>query len=206
MARAPRCLTPKEEFPVNETLLRSWWVPGLRGAIAVACGLLMLLCEGLTQVWLAALFSAHAALGGTVWALGALRNRRADARWRTPMLLGVLSIGVGLLSLTLPAPTALVLVLLIGSHALVTGLLDFVSALRLRKFIRGERLLALSALASIGFGAALFVAPHSGAFVLEGVVGLYALASGLPLLALALRVRAWSLINTARSSPAAGIA
>jgi uncharacterized membrane protein HdeD (DUF308 family) len=196
----------KEEFPVNETLLRSWWMPALRGAIAVAFGLLMLLCQGLTQGWLAVLFAAYAALGGTVWALGALRNRRADGRWRTPMLLGVLSIGVGVLALTQPAPTAVVLVLLIGSHALVTGLLDFVSALRLRRYIRGERLLALSALASIGFGAALFVAPHSGAYVLEAVVGLYALASGLPLLALALRVRAWSLINTARSSPAAGLA
>jgi uncharacterized membrane protein HdeD (DUF308 family) len=196
----------KEDFSVNETLLRYWWMAALRGAVAVAFGLLMLLCDGLPQVWLAALFSAYAALGGAVCALGALRNRRADTHWSTPMLLGVVSIGVGVLALTHTAPTALALVLLVGSHALVTGLLDLVSALRLRRFIRGERLLALSALASIAFGGALFAAPRSGAYVLEQVLGLYALASGVPLLVLALRVRAWSRINTARSSPAAGLA
>jgi hypothetical protein len=38
--------------------------------------------------------------------------------------------------------------------------------------------------------AALFVAPQRGAYVFEAVVGLYARASGLPLLALAPRVRA----------------
>jgi uncharacterized membrane protein HdeD (DUF308 family) len=179
---------------------------GLRGAVGVAFGLPMLLCEGLSQAWLAPLFSAYAALGGAVCALGALRNRRADIHWGTPMLLGVMSIGVGVLALTRGSPTALALVLLIGSHALVTGLLDLVSALRLRRLIRGERLLALSALASLGFGTALFVAPRSGAYLLDVALGLYALASGVPLLALALRVRAWSLMHTARSSPAAGLA
>jgi uncharacterized membrane protein HdeD (DUF308 family) len=179
---------------------------GLRGAVGVVFGLPMLLCEGLSQVWLAPLFSAYAALGGAVCALGALRNRRADIHWGTPMLLGVMSIGVGVLALTHSAPTALALVLLIGSHALVTGLLDLVSALRLRRLIRGERLLALSALASLGCGAALFVAPRSGAYLLDVALGLYALASGVPLLALALRVRAWSLMHAARSSPAAGLA
>lgn len=191
---------------MNETLLRYWWMPALRGVLAVAFGLLMLLCEGLPRGWLTALFAGYAALGGVVCALAALRNRRADTYWSTPMMLGVVSMGVGVLALTHTAPTALALVLLIGSHALVTGLLDLVSALRVRRFIRGERLLVLSALASIGFGTALFVAPRSGTYVLEPVLGLYALASGVPLLALALRVRAWSLINTARSSPAAGLA
>lgn len=191
---------------MNETLLRYWWMTGLRGAVAVAFGVPMLLCEGLSRVWLAPLFSAYAALGGVVCALGALRNRRIDIHWGTPMLLGAMSIGVGVLALTNSAPTALALVLLVGSHALVTGLLDLVSALRLRRLIRGERLLALSALASIGFGTALFVAPRSGADLLDAVFGLYALASGVPLLALALRVRAWSQLHTARSSPAAGLA
>jgi uncharacterized membrane protein HdeD (DUF308 family) len=198
--------TAKEDFSVNDTLLRSWWMPALRGSIAVVFGLLMLMAPDLTLVWLIALFSAYAALGGTVWALGALRNRRADTRWRMPMLLGLVGIGVGVLVLTHPAPTTLVLVLLIGTHALVTGLLDFAAALRLRKFIQGERLLALSALASIAFGVTVFVAPDTSAFALGSVVGLYALVSGALLLALALRVRAWALINTARSSPASGAA
>jgi uncharacterized membrane protein HdeD (DUF308 family) len=177
---------------VNETLLRSWWMPALRGLVGVAFGLLALLCADLPLVWLMALFGVYALLAGAVWVAGALHNRRADARWRMPFMLGVLGIGAGLLTLIHPAPTALVLVALIGAYALATGLLDMVSALRLRKFIHGERLFALSALASMAFGLAVSIAPNSGALALGPLVGVYALSTGVALLGLALRVRAWT--------------
>jgi uncharacterized membrane protein HdeD (DUF308 family) len=180
---------------VNETLLRSWWMPALRGFVAVAFGLSALLNPDQELVWLIALFAAYALLGGAVWAAGALHNRHADARWRMPMMLGLLGMGAGILTLTRPAPTALVFAGLIGAHALATGLLDLVAALRVRKFIRGERLFALSALASIVFGVAVSVAPHAGALALGPLVGMYTLASGVALIALAVRVRAWSLRN-----------
>ncbi|MGZ5199077.1 MAG: HdeD family acid-resistance protein [Telluria sp.] len=188
---------------MNETLLRSWWMPALRGVVTVAFGLLALLCPDLAVVWLVASFAAYAVLGGAIWTAGALHNRRADARWRMPFMLGLLGIGAGVLALAHPAPTALVLVLLIAAHALATGLLDMVAALRLRKFIRGERLFALSALASIAFGIAVSIAPDAGALVFGPLVGVYALSSGIALLALALRVRAWAMQNL--TGPAAGV-
>jgi uncharacterized membrane protein HdeD (DUF308 family) len=187
----------KEGFQVNETLLRSWWMPALRGVVTVAFGLLALLCPDSAVVWLAALFAAYAVLGGAVWTAGALHNRRADARWRMPFMLGLLGIGAGVLVLAHPVPTALVLVLLIAAHALATGLLDMVAALRLRKFIRGEWLFAYSALASIVFGITVSIAPDTGALVFGPLVGMYALSSGVALLALALRVRAWAEQNLA---------
>jgi uncharacterized membrane protein HdeD (DUF308 family) len=191
---------------VDETLLRSWWMPALRGAIAVAFGLLALLCPWLSHAWQVTCFSAYAVLGGMVWSAGALHNRRADQRWRLPLLLGGIGIGVGVLALTRPAPTSLVLVLLIASHALVCGLLDLAAALRLRKSIRGERLLAGTALTSIAFGSAVFASPNTGALALSWLVGSYALLTGALLLALARRVRAWAQMHVARSSPAAGAA
>jgi uncharacterized membrane protein HdeD (DUF308 family) len=189
---------------VHETLLRLWWMLGLRGSIAVVFGLLALLWPDLSLAWMMALFAVYAVLCGTVWAAGALHNRRADARWRITLLLGLVGIAVGLLALAHPAPTTLVLVLLIGAHALATGLLEVVAALRLRTFIRGERLLALSAAASILFGALVSAWPATGALALDWLVGAYALLSGTLLLALARRVRAWALIHAGRSSPAAG--
>jgi uncharacterized membrane protein HdeD (DUF308 family) len=177
---------------VNETLLRSWWMPALRGVVAVACGLLALLSPDITLYWLMALFGVYALLAGAVWVAGALHNRRADSRWRMPFMLGALGVGAGILTLVHPAPTALVLVALIGAYAIATGLLDMVAALRLRKFIRGERLFALSALGSMVFGLAISIAPDSGALALGPLVGVYALSTGVALLGLALRVRAWS--------------
>jgi uncharacterized membrane protein HdeD (DUF308 family) len=86
-----------------------------------------------------------------------------------------------------------VLILLIGANALVTGVLDIVIAVRLRRRIRGEWLLVLSGVASIVFGVIVFLYPlNAGALALVWLVGIYAIATGLLLLALALRVRAWA--------------
>jgi uncharacterized membrane protein HdeD (DUF308 family) len=181
-------------------------MPAVRGTVAVVFGLLALLCPGMTLFWLIALFGAYALLGGAAWAAGALCNRHIDARWRTPLFIGLLGIGAGLLTLTRPVPTALVLVVLIGAHALATGLLDLAAALRLRKFIRGERLLGLSALSSIAFGISVSVAPYSGADALGPLVGSYTLISGLALLGLSVRVRSFSLLQRSRGDPRLGAA
>jgi uncharacterized membrane protein HdeD (DUF308 family) len=178
---------------MNETLLRHWWMLALRGGIAIAFGLLALLLPGMTLLWLVALFAAYALFGGAVWTFGAIHNRKVDDDWWVLLVAGLAGIGAGLISLVHPALTAMVLILLIGANALVTGVLDIVLAVRLRRRIHGELLLILSGVTSIVFGAIVFLYPlGAGALALVWLVGMYAIATGLLLLALAVRVRAWS--------------
>jgi uncharacterized membrane protein HdeD (DUF308 family) len=106
------------------------------------------------------------------------------------MLLGVVSIGAGVLSIMNPAVTALVLVLVMGANALVTGVLDIVAAIRLRKAIKGEWLLALNGVASVVFGAIVFLFPVAGALAMVWLISLYAFVSGVLLLTAAFRARA----------------
>lgn len=194
----------KEGITMNETLLRSWWMLALRGVIAIAFGVLAALLPGLTLLWLVALFAAYTLLGGAVWTFGAVKNRMADEHWWVLLLLGLVSLGAGTIAVVHPALTALVLILLMGANALVTGVLDVVVAIRLRKSIRGEKLLALSGIASIVFGIIVFMFPlGAGALALVWLISLYAIVTGILLLAVAFRVRAWSRLNTGRSSPAA---
>ena len=178
---------------MNETLLRYWWMLALRGGIAIAFGLLALLLPGITLLSLIALFAAYAMFGGAVWAIGAIQNRKVDDHWWVLLMAGLAGIGAGLIALIHPALTALVLILLIGANALVTGVLDIVIAVRLRRRLHGELLLVLTGVASIVFGAVVFLYPlGAGALALVWLVGIYAIATGLLLLALALRVRAWA--------------
>lgn len=178
---------------MNETLLRYWWMLALRGGIAIAFGLLALLLPGITLLSLVALFAAYAMFGGAVWAIGAIQNRKVDDHWWVLLMAGLAGIGAGLIALIHPALTALVLILLIGANALVTGVLDIVIAVRLRRRLHGELLLVLTGVASIVFGAVVFLYPlGAGALALVWLVGIYAIATGLLLLALALRVRAWA--------------
>ncbi|MES2757902.1 MAG: DUF308 domain-containing protein [Pseudomonadota bacterium] len=178
---------------MNETILRYWWMTALRGAIAVAFGVLALLMPGITLLTLVALFAVYALFGGIVWIVGAIKNRAADDHWWVLLIAGLAGVGAALIALAHPAITALVLVLLIGANALVTGVLDLVIAIRLRRRIHGELLLVLSGIASIVFGVVVFLYPlGAGALALVWLVGLYAIATGVLLLALAMRLRAWA--------------
>lgn len=192
---------------MSDTLLRSWWLLALRGIIAILFGAAAILWPAITLITLAALFSAFALLAGAVWMFGAIRNRHGDQRWWLLLLLGAFSVGAGIIAALYPGLTTIALIVLVGANALVTGVLDIVVALRVRKHIKGELLLVLSGIASVVFGAIVLLFPMgAGALALAWLIGLYAVVTGTMLLALSLNVRSWSRINAPRSSPPAGAA
>jgi len=173
---------------MNNVFLQSWWVLALRGVLGILFGVLALFWPGLTLLTLIALFAAYALLSGVASVVGAFRHRHADDNWWL-LLIGLVGIGAGIIAIVHPALTALVLVLVIAANALVTGVLDIAAAIRLRREIQGEWLLILSGIASIVFGVLVFLFPGAGALALVWMISLYALVTGVLLLALAFRVR-----------------
>jgi uncharacterized membrane protein HdeD (DUF308 family) len=81
------------------------------------------------------------------------------------------------------------LLILIASWAIVTGVLEIVAAMKLRKEITGEWLLVLAGLASVVFGVLLLLMPGPGALVLVWWIGAYALVFGILLVVLAFKLR-----------------
>lgn len=169
---------------------RSWWVLALRGALAILFGVLAFMWPQLTLLVLVGLFAAFALLSGITAIVGALSNRKSNDDWWVVLLLGIVSVGAGIIAAFTPGMAALVLVLLIGANALVTGVLDIISAIRLRKAIEGEWMLALSGLVSIVFGAIVFFMPAAGALAMIWVISLYAVVFGAFMLVAAFRARA----------------
>ncbi|PWF41742.1 HdeD family acid-resistance protein [Massilia glaciei] len=177
---------------MTETLLRSWKMLALRGAIALLFGVLAAMWPGLTLLWLVALFAAFALLGGVVCIAAAVRHRKSDRSWWLWLLLGVASVAAAAGAMAYPTITSLVLILFIGANALVTGVIDIAIAVRLRKHIENEVLLGFGGAVSILFGAIVLLFPAgAGALALVWLISLYAIASGVLLLAAAWRVRAW---------------
>lgn len=189
---------------MSETLLRSWWLLALRGAVAILFGVAAILLPAVTLVTLAALFAAFALLAGAVWIFGALRHRKADRRWWLMLLFGSVSVGAGVIAALHPAVTTIVLIVLMGANALVTGVLDVAIALRLRRHLKGEWLLVLTGIVSILFGLLVMLYPlGAGALALAWMVGFYALLTGSMMIVLAFQVRAWQRASAGRSSPPA---
>jgi uncharacterized membrane protein HdeD (DUF308 family) len=175
---------------MNESVMRSWWVIALRVGIAILFGVLALAWPDMTLLALVALFAAYALLSGIVSIIGAIRNRSADQEWWMLLLLGLVALGAGIVAIVHPGLTALILILLIGANALLSGVLDIATAIRLRKVVQDEWLLMLSGAASVIFGILVFLFPGAGALAMIWIISLYAMVTGILLLGLALRLRA----------------
>ncbi|MCW3005354.1 MAG: putative rane protein [Conexibacter sp.] len=174
---------------IRALLADSAWMLLLRGAIGILFGVLAIAWPGLTLLVLVMLFAVYALLGGVVSIAGAFRIRRVESKWWLPLLLGIVSIVAGIYALVAPALTTLVLVLVMGVNAIITGALDIALAVRLRKVLRSQWLLVVGGVVSILFGVLVLARPDAGAVALVWMVSLYALLTGVLLFALGLRVR-----------------
>jgi len=172
-------------------LSRNWWTLALRGLFAVLFGIMAFAGPGITLGALVLLYGAYAFADGVLAIAAALVGRTVGVPWWALLIEGLAGIGVGIITLLWPGITALVLLYLIAFWAVVTGVFEIVAAIRLRKEIRGEWLLALSGVLSVLFGVALIVSPGAGALAVVWLIGAYAIVFGALMIALALRLRSW---------------
>jgi uncharacterized membrane protein HdeD (DUF308 family) len=161
----------------------------LRGVLAILFGIAAVLWPDLTLISLVAMFAAYALLSGGASIVSAFRIRRSERKWWLPLLFGAVSVAAGVYTLVYPAMTALVLVLLMGVHAIITGALDIAFGIRLRKVPASQGLLVLSGIVSVLFGVLVLAAPGAGALALVWLISLYAVITGVLLLSLGLRLR-----------------
>ena len=184
-----------------DRISRNWWALALRGLAAIAFGVVAILWPGITLLALILLFAAYAIVDGVLAIASGIR-RESDRRspdWFM-ILAGIAGIVAGVVAVVLPGITALVLLIVIAAWAIVTGVAELVAAYQLRDVIRGEWLLALNGVLSIAFGILLVAFPGAGALAVVWLIAVYAIVSGVVLLALAFRLRGRSEMTA--SSPA----
>jgi uncharacterized membrane protein HdeD (DUF308 family) len=138
------------------------------------------------------LFGGYALLDGALSLAGALRAAQAHERWGALLIEGLVGILAAFVTILWPAITALALVFVIASWAIITGIAEIAAAVRLRRHIHGEWLLAVAGVLSVLFGVFIAAMPVAGALVIALWVGAYMLVFGVTLVALGLRLRSWS--------------
>ena len=177
----------------------SWSALALRGVLAIIFGLLVFAWPGITLWVLILFFGAHALVDGVLAIVAAVRGSASGARWWGMLLQGILGIATGIIAFVMPGLTALVLLYLIAAWAIVIGVFEIIAAIRLRKEIEGEWLLALRGMLAIIFGVILFASPGAGALTVVWLIGVFSIVIGVVELILAFRLRGHHRRRTARA-------
>jgi uncharacterized membrane protein HdeD (DUF308 family) len=170
-------------------LARHWWVFAVRGLVAILFGILAIAWPLLTLQTLILLFGAYALVDGVFSVIAGIGAHERNERWWMMLLEGGAGILIGVMAFLWPGATALVLLYFIAAWAIITGVMEIVAAIRLRRMIANEWLMVVAGAASIVFGLILFVFPGAGALSLVWLIGVYSLAFGILLIMLAWRLR-----------------
>jgi uncharacterized membrane protein HdeD (DUF308 family) len=183
---------------IGEVLSEKWWVLLLRGLISVAFAVLIWMQPAITLKALIILFGVFAFVDGVLGVWTAFSSRKDRNNWWLLMLWGLVGIGIGIITFVAPGVTALALLFYIAIWAIVTGVLEIITAVRLRKEIEGEWLLGLAGLVSLVFGILLIAHPGAGILAVLWLLAAYALILGVLMIILAFKVRSWGAKLTAR--------
>jgi uncharacterized membrane protein HdeD (DUF308 family) len=144
---------------------------------------------GLTLATLVILFATYAFIDGVFTLIKAFSNwSEIDNRWLL-LLEALLGIIVGVLTWRAPGITAATLLIYIAVWSLVTGAFRIATAIRLRKEIDGEWMLALSGVISILFGLSLLYNPAAGTLGLLWLIGTFAIAFGILLVLVSFKIK-----------------
>ena len=173
----------------SNSLAHNWWMLALRGLVAIVFGVLAFVLPGMTLLTLVFLFGVYAIVNGVLALVHAFSAPKGYPRFGALIFTGIISIAAGVLAFVWPGITALSLVLLIAAWAIVNGVFEIATAIRLRRVIEHEWLLALAGILSVLLGIVMLLQPGAGALALVWWIGGFAIAFGVLLVALAFRVR-----------------
>jgi uncharacterized membrane protein HdeD (DUF308 family) len=185
-------------------LARSWWALVLRGVFAILFGVMAFAWPGITLGAMVLLYGAYALVDGVFAIAAAVTGRTQGMPWWALLVEGIAGIAFGVLTFAWPGITELVLLSLIAAWAIVTGVFEIVAAIRLRKEIRGEWILALSGALSILLGVLLVARPTVGLLWIAWMTGAYAIVFGSLLITLGFQLRRLSRELVAVISPPDG--
>lgn len=162
----------------------------IRGLLSITLGIVAIFWPGVTLAVLVLLFGAYVFLDGVVNIVLALTASREGSRFDwVQALLGVVGIAAGVVAFFVPNLTLLVLVMFIAAWAIIRGVLEIYTAVRLRRVIHDEWMIGVSGALSIVFGILVFAFPAAGALTIAWLLGIFLLATGLVLVFLGIRLR-----------------
>lgn len=170
----------------------------VRGVLALLLGMGAIVFPLSAVFAFTMVFAAYCFIDGIASLVAGMRGAREPGhRWGALVFSGIVGILIGVLFLLAPLVAtvtySIVVLVMLATWAIVTGVLEIVAAVRLRKEIEGEWLLGASGAISVllGLGIVVLAVPNPVASILSAawLIALFAFGTGLVLVTQALRLR-----------------
>lgn len=174
--------------PFGNLLARVWWLPLLRGIVAILFAVASFAWPGITLLTLILFFAAYAIVDGVFSLATAIRGSAVEHRWWFAIA-GVAGIAAGLAAFAWPRLTGMTLVVIIGGWSIIRGVVEIAAGVALRKYLQGEWLLIVGGTISVLFGVALIAFPGTGALALLWLIAFWAFLFGVLMIAWAFWLR-----------------
>lgn len=176
--------------PTLGTLRRNWWAWLIRGIAALIFGILAFLYPVSAIVVLGILFGAYALVDGVFAIVATVRAAEAHQQWWPFLIEGIIGILIAAITFYDIRITLFALYFTIAAWAFLTGILEIVAGIQLRKHIANEIWLILGGIASILFGILMIWFPLAGFVAIAWLIAAYAIVFGIMMIAFAFRLRA----------------
>jgi uncharacterized membrane protein HdeD (DUF308 family) len=173
----------------EQELAHIWKTTALRGALAIAFAVVILIWPNIGLATLIALFGAFALVSGVSTIAGAFSVpvTRGQRAWL--VVEGLLGIAVGVAVVVWPDLSALGLLYAIAAWAIALGIFEIALAFDLPLSSGRRLLLALGGVLSGVFGVIMFAHPGAGAVALLALIAAFALITGAMQIAFAVELR-----------------
>ncbi len=172
-----------------ESLQKSWWLVTVRGVLALLFGLLALFSPYIVIFSLITFFAFFAILSGffilTLAFLGETDNKGLR------ILEGLIFLGAGIVVLLNPVSALGGIMIFIAAWAILSGLIQIIGAIKLRKVISNEWFMILNGVISVLFGIVLAGNLVTGAGVMLMIFGAFAILSGIFTIILSFKIKSY---------------
>ncbi|AIF46057.1 HdeD family acid-resistance protein [Dyella japonica] len=175
---------------LQRSVSRSGWLLVIYGVISILFGISAILWPGSTAIALAWAFGVMALAEG-ITSVFALFNRHVAMSRGWLALYALASIVFGLMAIWHPLAVVNVLLIFLAAWLIVAGVYRIVFAIRVRKEIEGEWMIALSGVLAIVLGALLAAYPVAGVLTVTLWIGAAALVYGVLQVVAGVRVHRW---------------
>lgn len=172
-----------------ESLQKSWWLVTVRGVLALLFGLLALFSPYIVIFSLITFFAFFAIISGffilTLAFLGETDNKGLR------ILEGLIFLGAGIVVLLNPVSALGGIMIFIAAWAILSGLIQIIGAIKLRKVISNEWFMILNGVISVLFGIVLAGNLVTGAGVMLMIFGAFAILSGIFTIILSFKIKSY---------------